>query len=164
MLIRIATLRITCSQFQQPSPTAATRGEAEICICNLKKTSPSQCWSQAVVCISTPRMYPRIGYFLAKTILTLSKIVSSTDTSFLVIILYTTIVYSFQAYKSRCFSWDVRSNPGKSSWPYIRFLASKSSISEAQICWPWTSLPLEVSFPAFRITIGFWSCPCAITH
>ena len=27
-------------------------------------SSPPQCWSQAVVCVSTPRMYPRSGYFL----------------------------------------------------------------------------------------------------
>ena len=26
--------------------------------------SPPQCWSQAVVCVSTPRMYPHRGYFL----------------------------------------------------------------------------------------------------
>ena len=64
MLIQIATLRITCSQFQQPSPTAATRGEAELRIYNLKKTSPPQSQSQAVVCVSTPRKYPRSGYFL----------------------------------------------------------------------------------------------------
>ena len=29
-------------------------------------SSPPQCWSQAVVCVSTPRMYPRSGYFLVK--------------------------------------------------------------------------------------------------
>ena len=27
-------------------------------------SSPPQCWSQAVVCVSTPRMYPRSEYFL----------------------------------------------------------------------------------------------------
>ena len=31
--------------------------------------SPPQCRSQAVVCVSTPRMYPRSGYFLVITIL-----------------------------------------------------------------------------------------------
>ena len=30
--------------------------------------SPPQCRSQAVVCVSTPRMYPRSGYFLVKNI------------------------------------------------------------------------------------------------
>ena len=41
MLIRMATLRITCSQFQQPSPAAATRGEAEVRLLNFKTT-----WSE----------------------------------------------------------------------------------------------------------------------
>ena len=27
-------------------------------------SSPSQCWSQTVVCVSTPMMYQRSGYFL----------------------------------------------------------------------------------------------------
>ena len=31
-------------------------------------SSPLQCRSQAVVCVSTPRMYPRSGYFLVWTI------------------------------------------------------------------------------------------------
>ena len=29
-------------------------------------SSPPQCRSQAVVCVSTPRMYPQSGYFLVK--------------------------------------------------------------------------------------------------
>ena len=33
---------------------------------DLKKTSPPQSQSQAVVCVSTPRMYPRSGYFLVR--------------------------------------------------------------------------------------------------
>ena len=40
------------------------RGEAELRIYNLKKISPPQTWSQVVVCVSTPRKYPRSGYFL----------------------------------------------------------------------------------------------------
>ena len=44
--------------------TAVMRGEAELRTYNLKKTSPPQSRSQAVVCLSTPRMYPRSGYFL----------------------------------------------------------------------------------------------------
>ena len=32
----------------------------------LKKTSPPQSWSKAVVCASTPRKYPRSGYFLVR--------------------------------------------------------------------------------------------------
>ena len=35
---------------------------------------PPQCRSQAVVCVSTPRMYPRSGYFLVS-----SKIISGKD-------------------------------------------------------------------------------------
>ena len=31
-----------------------------ICTCTQKKTSSPQSWFQAVVCVSTPRMYPRI--------------------------------------------------------------------------------------------------------
>ena len=45
--------------FQEPCQTAATGGKAELRIYNLKKTSPPQSWSQAVVCVSTPRMYLR---------------------------------------------------------------------------------------------------------
>ena len=37
---------------------------AKLRIYNLKKTSLPQSRSQAVVCVSTPRMYPRSGYFL----------------------------------------------------------------------------------------------------
>ena len=40
------------------------RGEAELRIYNLKKTSPPQSRSQAFGCVSTPRMYPSSGYFL----------------------------------------------------------------------------------------------------
>ena len=50
--------------FQKTCRTAAMRGKAELCIYNLKKTSPPQSRSQAVVSVSTPRMYPRSGYFL----------------------------------------------------------------------------------------------------
>ena len=37
---------------------------AKLLVYNLKKTSPPQSRSQAVVCVSTPRMYLRSGYFL----------------------------------------------------------------------------------------------------
>ena len=40
---------------------------AELRIYNLKKTSPPQSRSQAVVCVSTPGMYLRSGYFLVDT-------------------------------------------------------------------------------------------------
>ena len=46
------------------SQTATERGEAELHIYNLKKTSPPQSQSQKVVCVSTARMYPQSGYFL----------------------------------------------------------------------------------------------------
>ena len=42
----------------RPQSDRCCRGEAELRIYNLKKTSPTQSRSQAVVCVSTPRMYP----------------------------------------------------------------------------------------------------------
>ena len=57
--VRILDFKTTWSEFQKPYQTAAVRGEAELRIYNLKKTSPTQSRSQAVVCVSTPRMYPR---------------------------------------------------------------------------------------------------------
>ena len=39
---------------------------------NLKKTSPLQSQSKAVVYVSTPRMYLRSGYFLVNTMLILN--------------------------------------------------------------------------------------------
>ena len=48
------------------------QGEAEVCILDFKTTlvrvsSPPQSRSKAVVCASTPRMYPRSWYFLVST-------------------------------------------------------------------------------------------------
>ena len=45
--------------------------------------SPPQSWSQAVVCVSTPRMYPRSGYFLVIKLLRLTslKIQQSCDSN-----------------------------------------------------------------------------------
>ena len=55
--------KTTWSEFQNPCQTAATQGEAELRIYILKGTSPPQSRSQAVVCVSTPRMYPlRVTY------------------------------------------------------------------------------------------------------
>ena len=65
--VRILDFKTTWSEFQNPYQTAATRGKAELRIYNLKKTSPTQSRSQAVVCVSTPRMYSRSGYFLVFT-------------------------------------------------------------------------------------------------
>ena len=33
---------------------------------SISVSSPPQCWSQAIVCFSTPRMYPQGGYFLVR--------------------------------------------------------------------------------------------------
>ena len=62
--LRILNFKTTWSVFQKPCQTAAMRGEAQLRIHNLKETSPPQNRSQAVVCVRTPRMYPRSGYFL----------------------------------------------------------------------------------------------------
>ena len=62
--VRILDFQTTLSEFQAQSQTAAARGEAKLRIYNLKKTSPTQSWSQAVVCVSTPRIYPCSRYFL----------------------------------------------------------------------------------------------------
>ena len=62
--LRILNFKTTWSQFQKPSQTAVRRGEAELHIYNLKKTLPPQSRSQAVVCVSTTRKYPRSSYFL----------------------------------------------------------------------------------------------------
>ena len=61
-------LKTTWSEFQKPCQTAAAGGKFELRIYDLKKTSPTQSRSLAVVCVSTPRMYPRSGYFLVTTI------------------------------------------------------------------------------------------------
>ena len=60
----IFDFKTTWSEFRKTCQTDVMRGKAELRIYNLKKTSPPQSRSQAVVCVSTPRMYPRSGYFL----------------------------------------------------------------------------------------------------
>ena len=60
----ILDFKTTWSELQKPCQTAAMQGQAKLSTYNLKKTSPPQSWSQAVVCVSTPRMFPRSGYFL----------------------------------------------------------------------------------------------------
>ena len=60
--LRILDFKNTWSDFQ--NTTAAEWSQAEPRLYNLKETSPLLSWSQAVVCVSTPRMYPRSGYFL----------------------------------------------------------------------------------------------------
>ena len=56
--VRILNFKTTWSEFQKASQTATKRGNAELPILNFKETSPLQSRSQAVVCVSTPRMYP----------------------------------------------------------------------------------------------------------
>ena len=68
--VRILDFKTTRSEFQIPSrPDCSHRGEAEIRIFDFKTTwvrvsSSPKIRSQAVVSVSTPRMYPRSGYFL----------------------------------------------------------------------------------------------------
>ena len=50
-------------------------------------SSPLQCRSQAVVCVSTPRMYPRSGYFLVMNKLT-SSLLLQFQMVLIVLILY----------------------------------------------------------------------------
>ena len=64
--VGILNFKTTWSEIQKASQTATERrlylaGKFQIYSIF---TSPPQCWSQAVVCASTPRMYPRSGYFL----------------------------------------------------------------------------------------------------
>ena len=64
--VRILNFKITWSELQEASQTATEQGlylAGEFQIYSIV-TSPPHCRSQAVVCISTPRMYLRSGYFL----------------------------------------------------------------------------------------------------
>ena len=65
--VHIFDFKATWSEFQKASQTATEQGNAELGILNFKKTSSLQSRSHAVVCVSTPRMYPRSGYFLVFT-------------------------------------------------------------------------------------------------
>ena len=59
-----ATAVVAACRCHRQNQCISGRGEAELRMYNLKKTSPPQSRSQAVVCVSTPRKYPRSGYFL----------------------------------------------------------------------------------------------------
>ena len=61
--VRILDFKTTWSEFQKANQTATEQGNAER-ISNQNVCSPPQSRSQAVVCISTPRKYPRSGHFL----------------------------------------------------------------------------------------------------
>ena len=60
----IFDFKTTWSEFRKTCQTNVARGEAELRIYNLEKTSLPQSRSQAVVCVSTPRVYPCSGSFL----------------------------------------------------------------------------------------------------
>ena len=59
--VRILNFKTICLEFKIPSQNAPTEAEAR---CIFRVSSPPQSRSKAVVCVSTPRMYPRSGYFL----------------------------------------------------------------------------------------------------
>ena len=59
--VRILDFKTTWSNFQMSSQTATTEAKLRYMF---RVSSPPQSWSKAVVCVSTPRMYPRSGYFL----------------------------------------------------------------------------------------------------
>ena len=59
--LHILDFKTTWLELKKPCQTATAQGEAKQRIYNLKNTSPPQSWSQAVVCISAPRMYPLSG-------------------------------------------------------------------------------------------------------
>ena len=66
--VRILYFKTTWSEFQKANQTATEQDNAER-ISNQNICSPYKGRSQAVVCVSTPRKYPRSGYFLVKTYL-----------------------------------------------------------------------------------------------
>ena len=66
-MVHILHFKTTWSEFQKANQTATEQGNAER-ISNQNVCSPPQSRSQAVVCVSTPRKYPRSGYFLVRTI------------------------------------------------------------------------------------------------
>ena len=62
--VHILDFKTTWLELKKPCLTAVAQSEVEQRTYNLKKILPSQSLSQAVVCVSTPRMNPRSGYFL----------------------------------------------------------------------------------------------------
>ena len=94
--VRIINFKTTWSEFQLPSQTAPAEAKPrcvysilkphghssryqvrilspkQITIPHMRVLSPPQSWSKAVVCVSTPRMYPRSGYFLVNSNFVLS--------------------------------------------------------------------------------------------
>ena len=66
--VPIINYKTTWSEFQIPSPSSPAEAKLRYVYSILKPhvrvPSPPQSQSQAVVCVSTPRKYPRSGYFL----------------------------------------------------------------------------------------------------
>ena len=59
--VRILDFKTTWSEFQIPSQNTLAEAKPKYMF---RVSSPPQSRSKAVVCVSTPRMYPRSGYFL----------------------------------------------------------------------------------------------------
>ena len=68
--LHILDFKTTQSDFQKPVRPLSCK--AKLSYIHTIKTSPSQSRSEAVVCVSTPRMYPRSVYFLVYIIFELS--------------------------------------------------------------------------------------------
>ena len=62
--MRILDFKTTWSEFQIPSQNTLAKAKPKYMF---RVSSPPQSWSKAVVCVSTPRMYPQSGYFLVKS-------------------------------------------------------------------------------------------------
>ena len=67
--VRVFDFKTTFSEFQIPSQNTLAKAKPRYVF---RVSSPPQSRSKAVVCVSTPRMYPRSGYFLVIAILVFS--------------------------------------------------------------------------------------------
>ena len=63
----ILNFKTTLSEFQITSQIAPAEAKPR---CVFRVSSPPPSWSKAVVCVSTPRMYPRSEYFLVSNYFT----------------------------------------------------------------------------------------------
>ena len=59
--VRILNFKNTWSEFQKPNQNTLAKAKSRYMF---RVSTPPQSWSKAVECVSTPRMYPRSGYFL----------------------------------------------------------------------------------------------------
>ena len=62
--VRILNFKTTWSEFQIPSQNTLAEAKPKYMF---RVSSPPQSQSKAVVCVSTPRMYPVSGYFLVQS-------------------------------------------------------------------------------------------------